>query len=104
MYCRLSFFFPPLHSLPLKIWPMSLIMRALTSNNSTEISECLETIKVSALQGSTLKPGQGYGFMHESFWQNNPASFTRPWFSWANSLFGELMIKLVQQGHPCCQR
>jgi len=33
--------------------------------------------------------------MHESFDQDNPAKFTRAWFAWANTLFGELMLKLA---------
>jgi meiotically up-regulated gene 157 (Mug157) protein len=36
----------------------------------------------------------GTGFMHESFNQDDPGKFTRPWFAWANTLFGELIIKL----------
>jgi meiotically up-regulated gene 157 (Mug157) protein len=34
------------------------------------------------------------GFMHEGFDRNNPQKYTRSWFSWANSLFGELVVKL----------
>jgi meiotically up-regulated gene 157 (Mug157) protein len=37
----------------------------------------------------------GTGFIHESFNKNNPTDFTRPWFAWANTLFGELMIKVA---------
>ena len=35
--------------------------------------------------------------MHEAFDQDNPAHFTRPWFAWANSLFGELIIDLSER-------
>jgi meiotically up-regulated gene 157 (Mug157) protein len=35
--------------------------------------------------------------MHESFWKDNPKKYTRPWFAWANSLFGELILKLAAQ-------
>ena len=34
----------------------------------------------------------GTGAMHEGFDPNDPAQFTRPWFSWANSMFGELLL------------
>ena len=32
--------------------------------------------------------------MHESFDQDDPARFTRKWFAWANTLFGELVLKV----------
>ena len=35
------------------------------------------------------------GFMHESFDQDDPSHYTQPWFAWANSLFGELILKLA---------
>jgi meiotically up-regulated gene 157 (Mug157) protein len=35
--------------------------------------------------------------MHESFEKDNPANFTRAWFAWANTLFGELVVKLAAQ-------
>lgn len=64
------------------IWPMSLIMKALTTKDSSEIKECIQTLK--ATHGGT-------GFMHESFHKDNPKRFTRSWFAWANNLFGELL-------------
>jgi hypothetical protein len=33
--------------------------------------------------------------MHESFDKEDAAQFTRPWFAWANSLFGELIVTLA---------
>ncbi|MBB6242740.1 meiotically up-regulated gene 157 (Mug157) protein [Rhodanobacter sp. MP1X3] len=39
----------------------------------------------------------GIGFMHESFDQDDPSHYTRPWFAWANSLFGELILKLARE-------
>ncbi len=38
----------------------------------------------------------GTGFMHESFWKDNAAQYTRPWFAWANSFFGELVLMLAK--------
>ncbi len=32
--------------------------------------------------------------MHEAFDQDNPKKFTRPWFAWANTIFGELILKV----------
>jgi len=79
------------------IWYMAVIMQALTSMDDQEIVDCLSTLKTVALYGSKDTPGQGYGFMHESFNQNNPSDFTRPWFAWANSLFGELILTLARE-------
>jgi uncharacterized protein len=67
------------------IWPMSIIMRALTSENDAEIKKCIDTL---------LKTHAGTGFMHESFDKDDPAKFTRSWFAWANTLFGELILKV----------
>jgi meiotically up-regulated gene 157 (Mug157) protein len=67
------------------IWPMGVILRALTSQDATEIRACLDTLK-----GTHA----GTGFMHEAFWKDDAAKFTRPWFAWANTLFGELILKL----------
>jgi meiotically up-regulated gene 157 (Mug157) protein len=36
----------------------------------------------------------GTGFMHESFERDDPKKFTRAWFAWANTLFGELVLKI----------
>lgn len=73
------------HTLGNKIWPMTLIMQALTSNDKTEISYCLQTLKTTHA---------GKGFMHESFNKDEPNDYTRSWFAWANTLFGELIIKI----------
>lgn len=69
------------------IWPMSIIMRALTSTDKQEIKQCLTWLKNS--HGGT-------GFMHESFHKDEPKHFTRKWFAWANTLFGELIVNLHQ--------
>lgn len=71
------------------IWPMSLIMLANTSNDEKEIRYCIETIRDTEA---------GTGFVHESFHKDNPKDYTRPWFAWANTLFGELIIKLQSEG------
>lgn len=66
------------------IWPMSIIMKALTSNDPVEINACIQTLK---------RTHAHTGFMHETFHKDDPANFTRSWFAWANTLFGELLIK-----------
>jgi meiotically up-regulated gene 157 (Mug157) protein len=67
------------------VWPMGIIVRALTSPDEGEIVRCLRMLK-----GSHA----GTGFMHESFHKDDPAQFTRSWFAWANTLFGELILRL----------
>jgi uncharacterized protein len=67
------------------IWPMAIIMRALTTADEKEQLQCLGWLKTTHA---------GTGFMHESFNKNDPAKFTRDWFAWANTLFGELILKL----------
>ncbi|MEG1543567.1 MAG: glycoside hydrolase family 125 protein [Tannerellaceae bacterium] len=71
------------------IWPMSLIMRATTSTDEDEIRYCVQTLR---------DTDAGTGFIHESFHKDNPSDFTRPWFAWTNTLFGELIIKLQEEG------
>ncbi len=69
------------------IWPMSITMRALTSKNIDEIKWCIHTLQ---------KNHGGKGFMHESFHKDDPTNFTRAWFAWSNTLFGELLWKTFQ--------
>lgn len=78
------------HTLKDMIWPMTLIIKAMTTNDPLEISDCLSTLK---------NTHAGKGFMHESFHKDDPANYTRSWFAWANTLFGELIIKVYNE-HP----
>ena len=68
------------------IWPMSIIMRAMTSTNDREIAACLLALKRSS---------SGTGFLHEAFDRNHAGYYTRPWFAWVNGLFGELILQLA---------
>jgi hypothetical protein len=68
------------------IWPMSQIIYALTSNDAGEIRRALGMLTGSA---------KGFGFMHESYYKDDPKRFTRAWFAWANTLFGELIGTLA---------
>ncbi len=70
------------------IWPMSIMMRAFTSNNDKEVVECVKMLI--ATHGDT-------GFMHESFHKDDPKNFTRKWFAWQNTLFGELLWKIYKE-------
>jgi len=73
------------HTLDDMIWPMSIILRIITSTNDNEIRSCLKILK---------NTNDNTGFMHESFNKDNPEKFTRKWFAWANTLFGEMILKL----------
>lgn len=73
-----------------KIWPMGIILRAMTSEDPKEIKHCLQMLK---------QTHAGTGFMHEAFHKDNPKDFNRTWFAWANTLFGELIIK-IEKEHP----
>lgn len=70
------------------IWPISLVVRGLTSTNPAEIKQCLTTLR---------QTHGGTGFMHESFHKDDPTKFTRKWFAWANTIFGELVLKTFNE-------
>ena len=71
------------------IWPMSIMMKAFTSRDDREIKACVKML---------MSTDAGTGFIHESFYKDDPAKFTRAWFAWQNTLFGELILKLVNEG------
>lgn len=71
------------------IWPMSIIMRCNTTNDPEEIRLCVKMLRDT--DGDT-------GFMHESFHKDDPTKFTRSWFAWVNTLFGEMIYRLVNEG------
>jgi hypothetical protein len=72
------------------IWPLGLIVQGLTSTHPEEIRQCLETLR---------RTHAGTGFMHEAFNKDDPRKFTRSWFAWANTIFGELVLKTLKE-HP----
>ncbi len=69
---------------------MSIIMRGLTSTDPEEIRECLRMLR---------DTDGGTNMMHEAFNADNDKKFTRDWFAWANTLFGELVIRTAEE-HP----
>ncbi len=74
------------HDMP---WHMSIMMKAFTSKDDKEIKDCLVMLQ---------NTDAGTGFMHESFNKDDADNFTRAWFAWQNTLFGELILKLVNEG------
>lgn len=71
------------------IWPMSIMMKAFTSTDDKEIQDCINML---------INTDANTGFMHESFHKDDSNHFTREWFAWQNTLFGELIIKLITEG------
>jgi meiotically up-regulated gene 157 (Mug157) protein len=69
------------------IWPLGVIVQALTATDDDELKGCIETLR---------KNHAGTGFMHEAFHKDDPKKFTRSWFAWANTIFGELLWKTYQ--------
>jgi meiotically up-regulated gene 157 (Mug157) protein len=65
------------------IWPLSITMRGLTSTDAKEVRNCLHLLKTTHA---------GTGFMHEAFHKDDASRFTRKWFAWANTLFGEFVL------------
>ena len=74
------------HTPPDHVWPMSVCVQAMTSDSRAEAA---------ALFRMLLASDAGTGQMHESLHVDDPATFTRPWFAWANSLFAELALRLA---------
>ena len=71
------------------VWPIALCVQAMTSGNTGEIASLVRML---------MNTHAGTGFMHESFDPNAPERFTRDWFAWANSMFGELIYRLYESG------
>ncbi|WP_373229787.1 glycoside hydrolase family 125 protein [Cohnella sp.] len=67
------------------IWPISLAMQGLTSNDPEEIQSLVKVLTATDAQT---------GFMHEGFHADDPKQFTREWFAWANSLFAEFIYSV----------
>jgi meiotically up-regulated gene 157 (Mug157) protein len=74
------------HTGPGQVWPMSVIVRALTSTDPALLRSSLAMLRGS--QGGT-------GFIHEGVDIDDPTKFTRDWFAWANGLFGELIVHVA---------
>lgn len=70
-----------------RVWPLAIVMRGMTSKDDKEIKECIELLK---------NTHGGKEFMHESFHKDNHFKFTRKWFAWANTLFGEFILNTME--------
>lgn len=69
------------------VWPISLCIQGLTSNDPAEILELAQTL--CSIDADT-------NLMHEGVNVDDPKDFTRPWFAWANSIFSEFIEKAAE--------
>ena len=60
----------------------------MTPSDDNEIKTCIRMLR---------DTDADTGFMHESFDKNDPKNYTRSWFAWLNSTFGELIMKLDKE-------
>lgn len=67
-----------------RVWPLSLIIRALTSEDETEIRECVQMV---------INSTGGTGYIHEAVDKDDDTIYSRSWFAWANSLFAYLILE-----------
>ncbi|MBQ8160994.1 MAG: glycoside hydrolase family 125 protein [Clostridia bacterium] len=72
------------------VWPISLCIQGLTSEDPEEIRALLDMLE---------HLDAGTGLMHEGVHVDDPARYTRDWFAWANSIFSEFVEKAVGYLH-----
>jgi meiotically up-regulated gene 157 (Mug157) protein len=75
------------HNGPNYVWPISVIAKAFTATSDDEISNCLQML---------INSSACTGLIHESFNKNDVNDYTRPWFAWANSFFGHLILTIAK--------
>lgn len=68
------------------VWPIALAVEGLTSTDPDDARRLLTTL---------LSTDAGTSAMHESFHVDDPTVYTRPWFSWANAMFCELVLEVA---------
>ena len=77
------------HTGPRRVWPIALALQGLTAASDAERLDCIKML------GATHA---GTYLAHESFDPDLPATFSRPWFAWANTLVGEFIERCALKG------
>ena len=65
------------------VWPLALVMQALTSTDASEVGRVM---------GYLAASDTGDHRLHESFNSDWPESYTRDDFAWPNALFAQMML------------
>jgi len=81
------------------VWPLSLAIRLMTIDDTTPQKEISARQEAEWILNGFVDSSGGTGLMHESFWYEDPAVYTRYWFAMANSLFSEALLLIVER-HP----
>ena len=68
------------------VWPIAKAVEGLTTADRAEKLRLLQQL---------IRTDGGTGMMHEGVHVDEPATFTREWFSWSNSMFCELALDLA---------
>lgn len=77
------------HTWPDYVWPIALAVEGLTDpDRDNQRAMCLLLTRTTG----------GTDRFHESFDVNDPTRFTRPWFSWADSMFALLAFESAGEG------
>lgn len=77
------------HTPPRYVWHMALVMQGLTAVTAEEKREMLAMLAATDADTDLL---------HEGFFVDDPAQFTREWFTWPCSLFAEFVERCVNEG------
>ncbi|WP_308113621.1 glycoside hydrolase family 125 protein [Kineosporia corallincola] len=75
------------HTRERRVWPIALAVEGLTSGSPQRQRELVDLL---------LATDAGTGRMHEAFDVDDPSRFSRPWFSWADSMFCELVLTVAE--------
>ena len=77
------------HTPARQVWHMAVAMQAITSQDPQERERLLQML---------VDTDADTEMMHESVHVDDPKVYTRPWFSWANSVFCELVMDMCGLG------